>query len=184
MRSGFPPWVHPAQPGFGRNPRGDFGTGEGCVPWHGPAIIGVLQAGWLSAGRRDAGSTRPARRGKGSQHPRPGMWCCRDRPLPPWAVCQCLCTLWESPATQMFHVAAQAGCCSWGCNGALRREDPSGRVDLGRGEAEEGDRLSLGVAEEAEVPHVPPPSRVLPAPRQMSSLPHFGRRGVKPKHPS
>ena len=72
MRSGFPPWVRPAQPSFGRNPRGDFGTGEGCVPWHGLAIIGALRAVWLLAERRTWGALGRHGEGKAANVPIPG----------------------------------------------------------------------------------------------------------------
>lgn len=101
------------------------------------------------------GSAWLAQRGKGSQ-PIPGMRCRRDRPLPLWAVSQRLCTLWESLAVQMSHVATLASGRFWSCGRALPREDLSGRVDLGRREAEEGVLLSLGDAEESEVAQVAP----------------------------
>lgn len=105
-------------------------------------IIGVFWARWLLVGT-----------GKSS----------RDvhGPLAPWAVCQPLCTLWESLwATHVSHVATRAGWCSRGC---VAQRGPSGRVGLGRG----GRRGRWGML---KVP------RVSAAPPQMSSLSGFGRR--------
>lgn len=114
------------------------------------------------------------RRGKGSQRPQS-----RDVVLPG----QAFATVGCMPApVYIVGVTGHPDVPTWppglvAAPGELPGKDPSGRVDLGSGEAEEGVQLSLGVAEEAVVSRVP-------APRQTSSLPHFGRRGVKPKHPS
>lgn len=127
--------------------------------WQRGELRALARAGPSVCTERDG-----SRRGRGHGEHSAGKGSQRDKPLARWAPCQCL---WESPAAWMSLVA---------------QEDPPGKVNWD-GQAEEG----AGGAEEAEVPRVPPPCRCLfPAPAllRMSSLPRFGRGGVKSKRPS
>lgn len=110
LRSGFPAWVYPAEPGFGRKPREGFWQGESCVPWHGSGYR-CAGSGRAPGGTGDLGSTRLERAASGT---------C-GQPGQTFGTLGC--------------VPAPVGVTDRMSHGA--QEDPPGRVDWDR-EAEEG----------------------------------------------